>query len=196
MHLHGYNFAVLGVGYATINRTTGHWTNPNADVVCESEHCVTPKWNQSHQRPTLNLKTPPVKDTVVVPARGYVVLQFKANNPGVWLFHCHQELHRTEGMVMAFAVGGPSSYPTVPHNFPTCFPYPNGDEAGPGVWRPTTMPFPGMISMKLYQLPESIFDDIQNITFFAEDDAMVHLTFGTAIGVLVIVLSLSAIVIW
>jgi iron transport multicopper oxidase len=35
---------------------------------------------------------------VVVPANGYIVLRFKADNPGVWFFHCHIDLHLVGGM--------------------------------------------------------------------------------------------------
>jgi iron transport multicopper oxidase len=34
----------------------------------------------------------------LVPANGYVVLRFKADNPGVWFFHCHIDLHLIGGM--------------------------------------------------------------------------------------------------
>ncbi len=42
----------------------------------------------------------PVKDTVSVPARGGVVtFDFLADNPGKWLFHCHNHHHMEDGMV-------------------------------------------------------------------------------------------------
>jgi FtsP/CotA-like multicopper oxidase with cupredoxin domain len=42
----------------------------------------------------------PVKDTVAVPARGGVVtFDFRATNPGTWLFHCHNHHHMEDGMV-------------------------------------------------------------------------------------------------
>lgn len=36
----------------------------------------------------LNLKNPPRRDVVFLPRNGFLVLAFKANNPGVWLMHC------------------------------------------------------------------------------------------------------------
>jgi iron transport multicopper oxidase len=46
-----------------------------------------------------SLPTIPAKrDNVVVPANGYVVIRFKADNPGVWFFHCHIDLHLVGGM--------------------------------------------------------------------------------------------------
>jgi FtsP/CotA-like multicopper oxidase with cupredoxin domain len=39
-----------------------------------------------------------VRDTVLVPGRGSVVIAFDADNPGRWLLHCHNLLHRDVGM--------------------------------------------------------------------------------------------------
>jgi hypothetical protein len=36
---------------------------------------------------------------------GYAVLRFKANNEGLWFFHCHILWHQAAGMAMAFHVG-------------------------------------------------------------------------------------------
>ncbi|KAL2264684.1 hypothetical protein VTJ83DRAFT_7194 [Remersonia thermophila] len=38
------------------------------------------------------------RDTVTVQPNSYVVLRFKADNPGVWLFHCHIEWHVEMGL--------------------------------------------------------------------------------------------------
>ncbi|KAE8374345.1 Cupredoxin [Aspergillus bertholletiae] len=45
---------------------------------------------------------PPRRDTIVVPPMGYVVLRFRADNPGVWLFHCHIDWHMMQGLAMTF----------------------------------------------------------------------------------------------
>ncbi|CAI4212785.1 unnamed protein product [Parascedosporium putredinis] len=42
------------------------------------------------------------RDTLVVWPNGNIVLRFKANNPGVWLFHCHIEWHVVSGLVATF----------------------------------------------------------------------------------------------
>lgn len=44
----------------------------------------------------------PKRDTVNIPRRGYAVLRWKADNPGVWAFHCHVLVHMVSGMAMAF----------------------------------------------------------------------------------------------
>jgi FtsP/CotA-like multicopper oxidase with cupredoxin domain len=46
----------------------------------------------------LNLKDPVVKDTVSIPARSELAIQWLADNPGRWFFHCHIEWHLATGM--------------------------------------------------------------------------------------------------
>ncbi|KFY04044.1 hypothetical protein V490_00014 [Pseudogymnoascus sp. VKM F-3557] len=43
--------------------------------------------------------TPVRRDTFVVRPNGNIVLRFKADNPGVWLFHCHIEWHVDSGLI-------------------------------------------------------------------------------------------------
>jgi len=38
-----------------------------------------------------------MKDSVVVPDGGYVVLRFISDNPGIWSFHCHLSFHLEAG---------------------------------------------------------------------------------------------------
>jgi FtsP/CotA-like multicopper oxidase with cupredoxin domain len=40
-----------------------------------------------------------VRDTVHVPAAGAVTIAFDADNPGEWVFHCHNLLHMNAGMM-------------------------------------------------------------------------------------------------
>ncbi|MBC7736646.1 MAG: multicopper oxidase domain-containing protein [Candidatus Saccharibacteria bacterium] len=40
-----------------------------------------------------------VRDTVFVPAKGSVIVAFDADNPGRWLFHCHNLFHMATGMM-------------------------------------------------------------------------------------------------
>lgn len=39
------------------------------------------------------------RDTILVNPGGYVVFRFAADNPGVWLFHCHIEWHMDQGLI-------------------------------------------------------------------------------------------------
>jgi FtsP/CotA-like multicopper oxidase with cupredoxin domain len=46
----------------------------------------------------LNLKNPPLKDTLNIWPNTEQVIQWKAGNPGHWIFHCHAEWHMAGGM--------------------------------------------------------------------------------------------------
>jgi FtsP/CotA-like multicopper oxidase with cupredoxin domain len=46
----------------------------------------------------LNLKNPPLKDTLNIWPNTEQVILWKANNPGHWIFHCHAEWHMAGGM--------------------------------------------------------------------------------------------------
>jgi FtsP/CotA-like multicopper oxidase with cupredoxin domain len=44
-----------------------------------------------------------IRDTVLVPVGGQVTIQFDADNPGTWAFHCHHLYHMNSGMMGAIA---------------------------------------------------------------------------------------------
>jgi FtsP/CotA-like multicopper oxidase with cupredoxin domain len=46
-----------------------------------------------------------LRDTVLVPVEGAVTLAFEADNPGRWLFHCHNLYHMQTGMMTEVAYG-------------------------------------------------------------------------------------------
>lgn len=72
MHLHGHQFQVL------------ERSAPDEGV-----------WSGSY---SANVSDTPIRrDTVMLNKIGYSVWRFKADNPGVWLFHCHIEYHVTAG---------------------------------------------------------------------------------------------------
>ncbi|KAL1640208.1 hypothetical protein SLS58_007159 [Diplodia intermedia] len=73
-HLHGHAFQI-------IHRSAengGHYTPAAASL---------------SPRPT-----PARRDTVLVYPSGNFVIRFRADNPGVWLFHCHIEWHMASGL--------------------------------------------------------------------------------------------------
>jgi FtsP/CotA-like multicopper oxidase with cupredoxin domain/ABC-type lipoprotein export system ATPase subunit len=86
-HLHGHKFAVLAQGF------------PDYSTDCDVLYCRHKPWmRRSMLPPLVNASFAPVKDTVYVPAGGWVVIQFKANNPGWWHFHCQMLLQSADGM--------------------------------------------------------------------------------------------------
>ena len=101
IHLHGHSFHVAGIYYGTYDSTTGYVIANNTDVTCNSDRsCTNPTWSTTYSQSTnitLNSKTIR-KDTIIVPAGGYVRIRFVANNPGYWFLHCHLEPHQVEGM--------------------------------------------------------------------------------------------------
>ena len=44
------------------------------------------------------------RDTWLMPSGGRATLVFEADNPGLWLFHCHMLEHAASGMGMVLAV--------------------------------------------------------------------------------------------
>ena len=119
VHIHGHSFAVLATGFARQNSTTGLWTGHNQDISCAGDRlCARAGWRDD-RRPSINLVDPPIKDTVIVPARGYTVVRFRADNPGRWLIHCHQEMHSLKGMALILDVRGGAG-PDPPAGFPSC----------------------------------------------------------------------------
>ena len=119
MHLHGHSFAVLKMGFPEFNETTGKWTEQNQDIECDTDkYCSHAGWRDNNV-PDLNVENPPIKDTVVIPPRGYVVIRFRTLNPGYWFFHCHMESHALEGMAMIINEA-PEHHPPLPPEFPEC----------------------------------------------------------------------------
>ncbi|PON75583.1 Laccase [Parasponia andersonii] len=78
LHLHGFNFFVVGQGFGNYNSTT--------------------------DPAKFNLVDPVERNTVGVPSGGWVAIRFLADNPGVWFMHCHFEVHMSWGLRMAWIV--------------------------------------------------------------------------------------------
>ncbi len=53
-----------------------------------------------------NLIDPPKRDVVTVKRGEVLAVQFTADNPGVWMFHCHIDPHMTAGMARLLAYEG------------------------------------------------------------------------------------------
>lgn len=78
MHLHGHDLYVLGVS----ERDEGVFTE--ADIS------------------RLRTDNPVRRDTAMVPRGGWLVIAFKSDNPGNWLFHCHIAWHISGGLGVDF----------------------------------------------------------------------------------------------
>ncbi|KAL5580627.1 hypothetical protein UlMin_013069 [Ulmus minor] len=98
IHLHGYDFYVVGLGFGNFN--------PQTDPA------------------RFNLVDPPQRNTIGSNPGGWVAIRFVADNPGVWLMHCHLDSHIVLGLAMAFLVengAGPGqSVIPPPADLPRC----------------------------------------------------------------------------
>ncbi|KAL3630557.1 high-affinity glucose transporter [Castilleja foliolosa] len=98
IHLHGYDFYIIAEGFGNFN--------PSSDTG------------------KFNLVDPPMRNTVSLPVGGWAVIRFVADNPGVWLMHCHLDVHITWGLAMAFVVeNGVGELQTIkppPADLPLC----------------------------------------------------------------------------
>ncbi|KAK7409407.1 hypothetical protein QQX98_008416 [Neonectria punicea] len=74
LHLHGHDFALLAQGNNYTNLAIGNVT--------------------------LKFDNPPRRDVALIPAGGYLVVAFRADNPGSWLFHCHIAWHASSGLAL------------------------------------------------------------------------------------------------
>ena len=123
VHFHGHNFFVMDMGFPEYNSSTGvrgcykdlNCSVPKGIDPCkyteEPTHqnvyytCNYPKWKDGH-RPFYGDSSSIIdpytvrKDSVGIPAGGYVVIQFVTNNPGYWFLHCHMEGHALVGMAV------------------------------------------------------------------------------------------------
>ncbi|KAI1260346.1 laccase [Xylariaceae sp. FL1019] len=81
VHLHGHDFLVLGASADDAGSFTA------AD------------------KASLSGANPTRRDVTMLPTHGWVVLAFKADNPGAWLFHCHIAWHVSGGLALDFLEG-------------------------------------------------------------------------------------------
>ncbi|KAJ5945277.1 hypothetical protein N7516_005445 [Penicillium verrucosum] len=111
-HLHGHHFYILAVHQAEFG--WGSY-NPFTDKIPPHlESDSNELKNDTVDAHKLNVcnsglydtSRAALRDTVQIPSRGYAVLRFQANNPGVWLFHCHMLWHSATGMAMLIDVQG------------------------------------------------------------------------------------------
>ncbi|XP_034141196.1 laccase-2 isoform X3 [Drosophila guanche] len=115
-HLHGTAFYVVGLG-----------RSPDKSIKkINLKHALELDRMGMLER---DFSKPPLKDTIAVPNNGYVVMRFRADNPGYWLFHCHFLFHIVIGMNLIFHIGTQADLPPVPPRFPTC-----GDHVPPVTW--------------------------------------------------------------
>jgi FtsP/CotA-like multicopper oxidase with cupredoxin domain len=75
IHLHGHDFYILD------SKADATWDGSTAG---------------------LNLNNPTRRDTAVLQKGGYLLIAFLADNPGMWIMHCHIAWHAAQGLSMQF----------------------------------------------------------------------------------------------
>ncbi|VDH93082.1 Hypothetical predicted protein [Mytilus galloprovincialis] len=136
VHMHGHAFMVIKVGYGVFNKSTGALIEDNNDVDCRGNTkpgmsmCNSATWSNSSW---LNGNVPGIvqqgavlKDTVIVPSGGYVVVRFPATIPGIWFLHCHIDMHSNDGMAIVLNESF-ASIPKPPPGLPKCGSYLGND---------------------------------------------------------------------
>ncbi|KAG9140779.1 hypothetical protein Leryth_006963 [Lithospermum erythrorhizon] len=98
IHLHGYDFYIIAEGFGNFD--------PKKDSA------------------KFNLVDPPMRNTASLPVNGWSVIRFVADNPGVWIMHCHLDVHIGWGLAMAFivdnGVGELQTLEAPPNDLPVC----------------------------------------------------------------------------
>jgi hypothetical protein len=98
IHMHGHTYFIAKIGYPEYYEN-GTIKAPNKDLTVPS--CGPAEWNGVTPEGISVNSTTVRKDVIIVPAGGYVVLQFITDNPGYWFMHCHIDEHLNRGMAIA-----------------------------------------------------------------------------------------------
>ncbi|KAK9797568.1 hypothetical protein SCARD494_03397 [Seiridium cardinale] len=88
-HLHGHQFWVLGAGHGYFPGYEALGLNPQGKGLLDPSNRTV-------------IENPLKRDVATAEGFGWVLLRFVADNPGVWLFHCHMIWHSEAGMGMQF----------------------------------------------------------------------------------------------
>ena len=84
VHIHGHSFSVVGLGK-------------------KGELKAFAKASIANNQSKLFFKPPYImRDTIQIASDSWATIEFDADNPGVWLLHCHIDWHLELGFAMAF----------------------------------------------------------------------------------------------
>ncbi|KAI1467534.1 putative multicopper oxidase [Daldinia caldariorum] len=92
-HLHGAQTWVLGAGHGYFPGYAALGLRPEGKGLLDPANS---------SAAAVVVDNPLKRDTVAVEGFGWALLRFVADNPGVWLFHCHVVWHSEAGMAMQF----------------------------------------------------------------------------------------------
>lgn len=156
IHLHGHSFYVVHVGHGTYDTNSNKLLMNSQDVECQDpiDKCFKPRWKNNTPPEILKTYYDPetkllrsnavLKDTVMLPAGGYVVIAFLADNPGYWFMHCHIEVHQLEGMAVIIQEYDEDQHPNPPEGINVIGDFRGGPiipDMVPAVWRSVGIAF-------------------------------------------------------
>lgn len=84
-HLHGHDFLIVG-------------RSPDEQPGSQVRHV----FNPAADNPNLRGSNPTRRDVAMLPAKGWLLIAFKTDNPGAWLMHCHIAWHVSGGLSVDF----------------------------------------------------------------------------------------------
>ena len=109
LHIHGHSVYVLKVGFGEYSSENRSLIHSSRDLTCTEDgndfdildniRCPSPHFrfpNTSFPLDKLTVR----KDIFILPAGGYVVVQFRSNDPGYWFLQCYIEPYNRQGMSM------------------------------------------------------------------------------------------------
>ncbi|KAB5522029.1 Cupredoxin [Coniochaeta sp. 2T2.1] len=88
-HLHGHTLFILGTGHGYFPGYESLGLNPSGKGLLDEKNRTV-------------VENPVRRDVATVEGFGWSLIRFVADNPGVWLFHCHLAWHAESGMAMQF----------------------------------------------------------------------------------------------
>ena len=99
----GYNWGINGLQWANrqpLDVTSGERVN---FIMVNNTMMAHPMHMHGHHFQVVEVNGTTIsgamRDTVLVPPMATVTIAFDANNPGRWLFHCHNLYHMASGMM-------------------------------------------------------------------------------------------------
>lgn len=95
-HMHGHGVQVVGWGPGRFDPSS---SPPSSSPSSSSSAAAA---DTETTKTVWNLDNPLRRDTFTVPAESHVVIRFRADNPGLWVLHCHVAWHLEAGMLVSF----------------------------------------------------------------------------------------------
>lgn len=122
VHIHGNDYYLTNMGFPE-TFANGSIAGINKNLECLNEACTKHKWNEAALEKEEIQGHFISKNTLLLPAQGYSIVRFRAENPGYWPLHCHNMMHNLEGMGMLFYIKDSVNnrpFSMIPEGLPQC----------------------------------------------------------------------------